>query len=158
MRNRTVWALVILLNIGLTACLGGAPKVDWELTVSGAVSTLLSLSYGELAKMPQTELENILMERSRGEDTHESWTGVPLQSIPDQAGAAADYVSITATAADGYAIEVSTDEVQDAIIALKQNNEWIATVDADHGPIRLVCPKTPANRWVFQLQELQVNQ
>ena len=27
----------------------------------------------------------------------------------------------------------------------------------DHGPIRMVCPHTPANRWVFQLMELQVN-
>jgi hypothetical protein len=66
-------------------------------------------------------------------------------------------VSITSVAGDGYAIEISKDELQDCIVALKENGEWIAEADPDHGPIRMVCPHTPANRWVFQLQELQVN-
>ena len=132
--------------------------MDWELSVSGAVSEPLALSYADLTKMPQTDLENILMQRSRGEDTHESWTGVSLQAILGKAGASANLAGITATAADGYAVEVSTDELQDAIVALKQNGEWIATADAEHGPIRLVTPGTPANRWVFQLQAIQANE
>ncbi len=149
---------MLLLVVGLTGC-GGAPKVDWELAVTGAVSTPLSLGYGELTGMEQVDLSDVLMDKSLGEDEVTSWSGVSLEAILEQAGAG-DYVSITAVASDGYAIEISKDEVQAAIVALKKSGEWIVNVaeEEDKGPIRLVCPETPANRWVFQLQEIQVNE
>jgi DMSO/TMAO reductase YedYZ molybdopterin-dependent catalytic subunit len=156
MRSKVVVAITLLLVLGLVGCGGGAPKVDWTLGVSGAVSSPLSLSYAELAGMPQTDLKDILMEKSVGEDTTGDWSGAALAEILAKAGAS-EYVSITVIAADGYAIEISKDELQDAIVALKENGKWIAEADPDHGPIRLVCPHTPANRWVFQLTELQVN-
>jgi DMSO/TMAO reductase YedYZ molybdopterin-dependent catalytic subunit len=147
---------LLLLAVVLAGCGGGAPDVDWTLGVGGAVSNPLSVSYAELADMPQTELKDILMEKSLGEDTTGSWSGVALTELFAQAGAG-EFVSITAVAGDGYAIEISKDELQDAIVALKENGEWVAEADPDHGPIRLVTPFTPANRWVFQLQEIQVN-
>ena len=156
MSRKSLFITVLLLSAVLTGCGGAAPKVDWDLSVSGAVSSPLTLSYAELAGMPQTELNEILMERSLGEDTIGDWSGVTLDEILKKAGAG-EYVSITTVAGDGYAIEISKDELQDAIVALKENGEWIAEADLDHGPIRLVCPYTPANRWVFQLMELQVN-
>ena len=156
MRNKVVVLVVLLLALVLGSCGGGAPDVDWTLGVSGAVSDPLSLSYAELAEMPQAELSEILMEKSLGEDTTGDWSGVALTELLDQAGAG-EYVSITAVAGDGYAIEISKDELEGAIVALKENGEWIAETDPDHGPIRMVCPHTPANRWVFQLRELQVN-
>ena len=156
MRNKAVLTAALLLILGLVGCGGAAPDVDWTLGVSGAVSEPLALSYAELADMPQTELNEILMEKSLGEDTTGDWSGVALTELLDKAGAG-EYVSITAVAGDGYAIEISKDELQGAIVALKENDEWIADADPDHGPIRLVCPHTPANRWVFQLMELQVN-
>jgi DMSO/TMAO reductase YedYZ molybdopterin-dependent catalytic subunit len=155
-KNKAILTVTLLLVLGLTACGGAAPEVDWTLGVGGAVSNPLALTYDELAEMPQTELDEILMEKSLGEDTTGSWSGVALAELLDQAGAG-EYVSITAVAGDGYAIEISKDELQDAIVALKENGEWIAEADPDHGPIRLVCPYTPANRWVFQLMDLQVN-
>jgi DMSO/TMAO reductase YedYZ molybdopterin-dependent catalytic subunit len=156
MNRKSLLVVVLLLAVTLVSCGGAAPKVDWTLSVSGAVSSPLSLSFADLAEMPQTDLDEILMEKSLGEDTTGDWSGVALAELLDQAGAG-EYVSITAVAGDGYAIEISKDELQDAIVALKENGEWIAEADPDHGPIRLVCPHTPANRWAFQLMELQVN-
>jgi DMSO/TMAO reductase YedYZ molybdopterin-dependent catalytic subunit len=156
MRAKVFLAVTLLLVLGLAACGGAAPDVDWTLGVSGAVNSPLSLSFAELADMPQTNLSDILMEKSLGEDTTGDWSGVALTELLDQAGAG-EYVSITAVAGDGYAIEISKDELEGAMVALKENGEWIAEADPDHGPIRLVCPHTPANRWVFQLMELQVN-
>ena len=157
--SMSVTALVgVLLVLALAGCGGGAPQVDWDLAVSGAVASPLTLSYSELADMPQTELEDILMEKSLGEDTVGSWSGVSLQEILDQAGATAGFASVTAVAADGYAIEISSEELQDGIVALKENGEWITKADPDRGPIRLVTPHTPANRWVFQIVEIQVNE
>jgi DMSO/TMAO reductase YedYZ molybdopterin-dependent catalytic subunit len=157
MRNKTLWIVSLLLIVSLVGCGGGAPDEDWTLQVAGAVETPLSLSYQELAEMPQTELSDILMERSEGEDTTGSWSGVALSSLLEQAGAPDDYASITAVAADGYAIEIPREELEGAIVALKEEGQWIAEADPDHGPIRMVCPHTPANRWVFQLTDLQIN-
>jgi DMSO/TMAO reductase YedYZ molybdopterin-dependent catalytic subunit len=151
-----VLAVAVLAVLGLASCGGAAPEVDWTLAVGGAVSEPLALSYAELAGMTQTELNDILMEKSLGEDTIGDWSGVALAELLGQAGAG-EYVSITSVAADGYAIEISKDELEDCIVAVKEDGEWIAEADPDHGPIRMVCPHTPANRWVFQLQELQVN-
>ena len=157
MSRKTIVVIVLSLVVVLVGCGSAPPKVDWELGVSGAVSDPLTLGYAELADMPQTDLEDILMEKSVGEDTTGSWSGVLLSEILGNAGASAEYASITAIAADGYAVEISSEETQDGIVALKENGEWISEADPDHGPIRLVFPHTPANRWVFQIKEIQVN-
>lgn len=156
--NRSLCGIVlvaILLAAALAGCGGGAPKVDWQVKITGAVDTPLTVSYAELTKMPQTDLKDILMQKSRGEDETHSFTGVALSEVLAKAGVTSP-VAITAVAADGYAVEISLEETAGAMIALKQDGQWIATQDKEHGPIRLVCPNTPANRWVFQLQEIQV--
>lgn len=155
----TVLLLVVgLLAALLTACGGGTPNVDWEFKVTGDVGTPLTISYQELAVFPQMDLTDILMAKSLGEDEITSWSGVPVADLLAQAGVS-DYATITAVAGDGYAIEIPREEMQNAIVALKRDGEWIPNVAEEEGkgPIRLVSPETPANRWVFQLQELRVS-
>ncbi len=154
---KSSWLFILALAIFLTAC-GGAPKVEWDLTVSGDVDSPTSFSYAELAEMEQVDLSDVLMEKSRGEDEVRSFSGVPIDNLLKSVGAPENYSSVTAIAADGYAIEISKDEMVGGIVAMKQSGEWITKVDPDAGPIRLVFPETPANRWVFQVNELVVNQ
>jgi len=151
------WILVtvgLVLVLGLAAC-DGAPKVEWTLEVTGG-STPVTLSYADLVDMPQTDLKDVLMQKSLGEDETASWSGVAISEIFAKAGVTS-FSSVTATAADGYAIEISADEMEGAIVALKKDDTWITKAEPDKGPIRLVCPETPANRWVFQIQTIQVN-
>lgn len=147
---------LIVLSALLTAC-SGAPNVDWELAITGAVDNPTVFTYKELAALPQVDLTDVLMEKSRGEDEVRSFSGVALAAILEMAGAAQDFSSITAIAADGYAIEITPDEMVDGVIALKEGKEWIVKSDPKAGPIRLVFPTTPANRWVFQLNQIVVN-
>lgn len=151
------WLLFLIIPIMLAAC-GGAPNVDWELTVSGDVGSPTTFTYDELVEMEQVNLDDVLMEKSRGEDEVRSFSGVPFSLLLAKVGAPEDYSTITSKAADGYAIEISKDEMVDGIIAMKQSGEWITEADQDAGPIRLVLPMTPANRWVFQVTEIVVNQ
>jgi DMSO/TMAO reductase YedYZ molybdopterin-dependent catalytic subunit len=154
---------VVLLAATLLAVAGcgagggaQAPQVDWTLTVEGEVDNPLTLSYADLAAMEQVSLKEILMQKSTGEDTVDDWEGVPLTALFEQAGVRSGASGITAVASDGYAIMVSMADLEDGIVALKTNGEWIATADADHGPIRLVLPNKPANHWVFQLSSIVV--
>ncbi|MEJ5310600.1 MAG: molybdopterin-dependent oxidoreductase [Anaerolineae bacterium] len=160
MHKRRNWSWILIgLGLGLlfalTAC-GGAPKVDWTVEITGAVSTPLTLDYGTLVQLEQVDLKDILMQKSLGENEVASWSGPALDEIFKKAGVST-YSSVTATAADGYTVEISHDELQGAIIALKKDGTWITKAEPDKGPIRLVCPETPANRWVFQIQKIQVN-
>ena len=156
-RNRIITIVLLLAALAISAC-ASSPKVEWQVKISGAVEKPMDLSFQDLVNLPQTDLNNILMDKSIGEDETTTWSGVKLEELLAQAGAADDFVTLTAFAADGYAIEISRDELKDAIIALKQNDEWIQKSDPEHGPLRLVCPQTPANRWVYQLTEIQINQ
>ena len=150
------FALLIFLSAALTAC-SSAPNVEWELEVSGAVDNPAVFTYKELADLPHVDLTDVLMEKSRGEDEIRSFSGVELAVILEMAGATEDFSSITAIAADGYAIEITPDEMVDGIVALKDGDDWIVNSDPKAGPIRLVFPTTPANRWVFQLNQIVVN-
>jgi DMSO/TMAO reductase YedYZ molybdopterin-dependent catalytic subunit len=157
MQSKCHWILILGLGllIALTAC-GGAPKVEWTLEISGALDTPLTLDYGTLVQLQQVDLTDVLMQKSLGEDEVASWSGPALDEIFKKAGVG-EYSTVTATAADGYAVEITRDELQGAIVALKKDGKWITEVEPDKGPIRLVCPETPANRWVFQIQKIQVN-
>jgi DMSO/TMAO reductase YedYZ molybdopterin-dependent catalytic subunit len=151
-----LWITILAIPLLLNAC--GSPNVDWELSITGDVSNPTTFSYDDLVKMDQVDLNDVLMEKSMGPDEVRSFSGVDLSALLDQVGAPADFSTITATAADGYAIEISRDEMVNGIVAIKQGGEWIVNVDPDAGPIRLVFPSTPANRWVFQVTEITVNQ
>jgi len=135
---------------------GAAAEVEWTLEVRGAVAKPLKLSFDELTAMPATTLTDIVMEQTRAEDTTNSWVGVSLAALLEQAGVEGDHGAVTATSSDGYAVVISPDELRDAIVAWKQDGAWIHQADAKHGPIRLVCPDIPANRWVFQLVSLEL--
>lgn len=156
-QKKSIVLLLLSSLVLLLAACSGVPKVDWELKISGDVETPLTLSFKDLASREQVDLTDILMEKSTGEDEIRSWSGPALAPILEEAGAG-EISTIIALAADGYAVEISADELADAIIAVKDNGEWIPDVSPDKGPIRLVTPDTPANRWVFQLVEIQVNQ
>jgi len=153
-------AMLVTIMLSLAGCAGvagpQAPQVDWTLTVEGEVDTPLTLSYADLAAMEQVSLKEILMQKSTGEDTTNDWEGVSLAAILEKAGASTEASGITAMAADGYAIMISMPDLEDAIVALKSDGEWIATTDEEHGPIRLVVPNKPANHWIFQLTSIVV--
>jgi hypothetical protein len=166
MKRRLMLAFALLTTLLLAACGGsGAPNADWTLTVSGSgVENELTLSYQELAEMEQTELNDILMRKSRGEDQMTSWIGVPVDAILEQAGVKDDASTVTLIAADGYAIEGTLEDLNGAIVALKGEHPdtgemtWLVERPdaADQGAIRLVAPDKPANFWARQLVEIVI--
>jgi len=157
MRRRFVITICILFLTASIAACDVTPNVEWDLSINGAVGEPILITYQELLELDQTDLDNVFMDKSVGEDEYGSWSGVTVDHLLSKAAVDPDYVTVTAVAADGYAIEISKEELMGSIVALKENGEWIHKADPEHGPIRLVCPQIPANRWVFQVMEIQVN-
>lgn len=159
--KRTIGLLVAIALVStliLTACgsAAGVPKVDWTVKVSGAVSKPMTLAFKDLAKRPQVTLKDVLMRRSQGEDTKNSWEGPSVMAILKDAGVSVKAKGVVCSATDGYAKELTVDELKDAIIALKQDGKWISP--NEKGPIRLVVPDKPANSWIAGLVELKVSE
>ncbi|MFH1446044.1 MAG: molybdopterin-dependent oxidoreductase, partial [Chloroflexota bacterium] len=132
--------LILIVGIMLTSLFGcsNIPKIDWELKITGAVQIPMTYSFTELTEMPQIDLDDIYMSKTYSKDETRSFAGIPLAYLLEQAGASPDMVSITAVAADGYAIEISLQEMQDGIVALKDGGKWIQDKEPESGPIRLV--------------------
>ena len=149
------WLIIFSIPLLLIAC--GTPNVEWNLTISNEVNTPTTFTFDDLSNMAFVDLDDIMMERSHGEDEVRSFSGVLIEELLALADAPDDFSTITAIAADGYAIEISRNEMENGIVALKQGGKWIANVDPDEGPIRMVFPDTPADRWVFQVTEIVVN-
>lgn len=147
--------VVILFTVVLSACGSGAPKVDWEIKISGAVSKPMTLSYADLAKRDMVTLKDVLMRKSQGEDQTNTWEGPALAAILEEAGISANAAGLVCTANDGYAREMTMEDLKDGIIALKMDGEWIAAEDASN-PLRIVLPDKPANFWISQLAEINV--
>jgi len=139
----------------LSGC-GGVPRSDWQIEISGHVGNPRTLRFAELAAMPSVELKDVAMDTTDKEGSTDSWAGPAVADLLRAAQAAEDLTGVTAVSADGYAVRITADELTDAIVALKRNGEWIVRADPDHGPLRLVCPHAPANRWPYQLVGIEV--
>ncbi len=79
------WVSIITLICMLGAC--SAPNIEWDLKVSGDDSNQITYSFNELANMEHVDLDDILMERSHGEDEVRSFSGVAIEELLEAAGA-----------------------------------------------------------------------
>lgn len=156
LKIRSFGLVFLLAGLLLSAC-SNAPRVDWTVQVEAPGISPLALTYNALAAKPQTDLKDVLMQKTTGTDSVSSWRGVSLVALFKDAGMPATYTSLSVEAADGYVMDIPFSELADAIIALKENGKWIVESDPDHGPIRLVVPSVPANRWVYALVKITVN-
>lgn len=135
-----------------------------SITITGAVTTPLTLPIADLQKMPQTTI-HVVNPHSHQPETYQ---GVPLDALLQQAGVPhgeairGRWITayVMATAADGYRAVYSLAELDsafldsDVLIADQMNG---APLSASEGPFKLVAPhdKRPA-RWVRMLKSVTV--
>ncbi|MCJ7695561.1 MAG: molybdopterin-dependent oxidoreductase, partial [Anaerolineaceae bacterium] len=134
--------IILALVISLAGC-KSVPNIEWEFKITGAVTAPNTLTFEELTELEQVSLNDVFMSKTYGEDEFRSFSGIPIENLFERAGANKDMVSITALAADGYAIEIPLADLEGGILALKDGGEWIIDKEPESGPLRLVFPKTP---------------
>ena len=124
---------------------------NWRLTIDGAVTTPLSLSMSNLQTMDQSQVSGaIYCEGIFVADG--TWTGVPIETLLQAAGADPTATNLEFYASDNYNINVSTSYalLNNPIIAYSHNGQ--PTVDA----LRLVLPDQTGNFWISLITEIRV--
>jgi DMSO/TMAO reductase YedYZ molybdopterin-dependent catalytic subunit len=125
---------------------------DWRLRVHGAVDRPLELSLDELAALGETAREEVL-DCTSGWALRTTWGGVPLASVLDAAGAAAEG-TVTVRAVTGWYAALPMDEARGAFLATA-----VAGRPLPHGngaPCRLVAPNRRGLEWVKWVTEVEV--
>jgi len=140
------------------------PDVDvasWRLGVSGMVDRPFSLSYDELASLPQVEADITLCCVSNEVGGRlvgtARWQGVLLQDLLDRAGVRPGATQLVGRAVDGFTVGFPTSVLADgrqALVALGMGGE---PLPLRHGfPARLVVPGlygyVSATKWLQELE------
>jgi DMSO/TMAO reductase YedYZ molybdopterin-dependent catalytic subunit len=149
-------ALALALGLAVAGC-GQAQQssgIDWKIEISGAVDQPVTVSYDDLAGMPQTKLTDVLMRKSRGEDQKTNWEGAAFKDVLAKAKLKPNATGITAMAEDGYAIQIPLADLDKGVVALKSEGKRIA--DDGQGAVRVVIPDKPANFWILGLRKIKV--
>ncbi len=121
------------------------PREDgspWNITVRGCVDREVTLSLDELRELGVVEREIDVHCVTRWSRPGMPFTGVPLSTVLDRAGIAADgrFISFVARSERGHSTSLSVEYLStvEALIALTADGEPIPT---EHGgPVRMVIP------------------
>ncbi len=133
------------------------PQVTTLIELSGAgIREPQTFTYRQLAGMPMTRLDNVLMRKSREDDELTSWEGPTIAILLERAGLQAGPMDVSIEAEDGYVMELDLSDLNDAIVAMKSGDgRWLADLDEDC-PLKLVPPHKPGNFWVMNPSRIVV--
>lgn len=135
------------------------PVNDYRLTIEGLVSTVRSLTYAEITKMPAMTFRNVLecIGNPVGGSAigNAEWEGTNFQNIMDSAKVLRDARHAIFHGIDGYITyhPLSSLMADTTILALKMNG---VPLPEDHGwPLRLINPgyygyKNP--KWIYKIE------
>lgn len=125
---------------------------NWQLNISGAVESPISVSYADIAT--DDELEATI-DCTGGWHSTQVWRGTSLSELLQTAKVRHDAASVTVRSVTGYYRKFSMSEASSYILAKQVGNE---TLSHGHGfPLRLVAPDKRGFEWVKWITEIEVN-
>lgn len=137
-------------NDFFTLSINGTPQINadkWFFTLNGTVDHDLIFNYKSVTALPNVT-EIATLQCVDGPSGTASWTGVPLNTILEQAGIEAGAKSVVFVGADGYtsSLALPTDNASDVILAWGMNG---VPLPPDQGfPLRVVAPGNYGYKWV----------
>ena len=127
---------------------------EWQLTVTGLVEHPLNLSLTEIAAMPQTTVNAMLIcvDYPSNMVAEGNWTGVSLRLLLENAGVSPDAVKIAFYAKDGYSTDltVETAKREDIILAYEKDGAPLSET------LRLVIPGKWGYKWISQIAAIEL--
>jgi len=140
------------------------PKIDtatWRLTVNGEVETPLSLSWDELAALPQRDVLCDMHCVTRWSRFDNIFRGVPVREVLRRAGVKGAPEGAMIHGAEGYTTNLPFSDLdrEENLIATHWNGEPLT---AEHGgPVRLLVPHLylwKSAKWLTGLEILEYDE
>lgn len=126
----------------------------WQLRIYGEVESESKLSYEEVLALGKAVREATL-DCTGGWYTVQRWSGVPVDTLLEEAGVKDGAGSLLFRSSTGYARRFSLEEAGDLLLATHVEDEALS---AGHGfPLRLVAPGYRGYAWVKWVAELEVS-
>jgi hypothetical protein len=140
-------ALVIIMMLPLSGCIGGGEDIVWDIEVYGSVTSPAVFSYGDLADMEQASIDKQLV------NGYETYNGTSLAAIresvsPDQS---VDWINFIAD--DGYVLSFPLSDVEDGILAL--DKEGAKLTEEEGGPVMLALNVGCVCNWMKRVQKIE---
>lgn len=127
---------------------------NWRLTIRGAVAQTAVYQYDQLLARPQQPVEATL-DCTGGWYTIQSWRGISLGALLNEADLLETAESITVRSITGYQRRFSLAEANRYLLAIEVRNEPLSH---GHGfPLRLVAPDKRGVAWVKWVTHIEVN-
>jgi DMSO/TMAO reductase YedYZ molybdopterin-dependent catalytic subunit len=137
---------------------GKIPTIEvkkWTFTITGLVEKERTLSYEELAALPQVEVFSDIHCVTTWSRFNNTWEGVSTGTIMEMAGVKAEAKYVMVHGGGGFTTNLLLEDflAEDALFALKHDGKSLA---AEHGgPVRLVVPRLyfwKSAKWVTGIE------
>ena len=156
--------LALVLAIGMVACANTNNAADDTATpTEEAVANAFTIAIEgadktEITQSDLTGLDQVTIEATKtkkdGSSSTDEYTGVLISDVLTWAGVT-DYTTITLTASDGYAADITKDMLSDkAIFATAKNGEAFT---ADDGYVMSVLEGQGGNVWVAGIVTIKIS-
>ncbi len=135
----------------------GKIKLDpntWTLRVTGAIKTPITLTYADALALSNAGITATL-DCTGGWYTVQTWHGILLLDLLNQAGLRGQAFSVTLKGVFDYTAPFTLEQTRDILLATRVGAE---TLNHAHGfPMRAVVPSRRGWHWVKWLTEIEVS-
>jgi|WetSurMetagenome_2_1015567.scaffolds.fasta_scaffold62015_2 DMSO/TMAO reductase YedYZ molybdopterin-dependent catalytic subunit len=127
---------------------GLADNPNYQIEIVGGVNSPVTVTYADIKAMDFTEMNNVTMINSAGTEKTSDFVGVPMKDILAKAGGLpSGNLTLTVSASDGYGMAYTREQVEKALLGLKENGTAL-TDNLNKDSIRMVVPDEPGSMWM----------
>ncbi|MDI6897189.1 molybdopterin-dependent oxidoreductase [Methanocella conradii] len=149
--------VLVMLAVAMSGCTAGstdnsglksglADNPNYKIEIIGGKSPT-TVTFADIKAMGFVEKKGVVMVNSAGTEKTGDYVGVPLMDVINKAGMPDGEYNFKISASDGYSKVYTREQVEKAILALKENGTAL-TDNVNKNSIKLVLPGEPGEMWM----------
>ncbi len=170
---------IVLIAAALSGCTTTSPAASPTAAASGTADTsalkagltdvpgykldivtstnTVTLTYADIKAMDFVEKKGVVMINSAGTEKTSDFVGVPMTAILAKAGLTGGDYNYKVSASDGYMKVYTKDQMDKAILGLKENGTPL-TDNINKDSIRMIVPDEPGEMWMKVPAKIELTQ